>query len=322
VKAILYREYGGPEVLRLEEVAEESPREGQVRLKVRAASVNPLDWHFLRGVPYFLRLVAGPGKPRSIRLGVDVAGTVEAVGPKVTRLKVGDEVYGTCRGSFAQSACGSEKGLGIKPGRISFEQAAAVPAAGITALQAMTRKKPIRPGEKVLVNGASGGVGTFAVQIAKSLGAEVTGVCSTRNVELVRSIGAGCVIDYTREDFTNRPERYDFFLDNVGNHSLSASGGVLNPGGRYVQVGGPAPPWTGGLGRVFRMPFLSLFGSRKMRAHLGLPNADDLVTMAGLLETGKVKPVIDRTYALHEVPEAIRYLEEGHARGKVVIQVR
>ena len=316
MKAIVYREYGGPEVLRLEEVAEEAPKEGQVRLKVRAASVNPLDWHFMRGMPYFLRLMTGPGKPRVSRMGADVAGTVEAVGARVTRFRVGDEVCGTGRGSFAESVCAPESSLALKPGSISFEQAAASPVAGLTALQVLARKKAIRQGEKVLINGAAGGVGTFAVQIAKSLGAEVTGVCSTRNVELVRSLGADRVIDYSREDFTNRAERYDLFLDNVGNHSLSDSERVLSPAGRYVQVGGSAPPWTGGLGRVFRMLL-----RRKTTGWLTKPNADDLAALTGLLESGKVTPVIDRTYPLTEVPEAVRYLEEGHARGKVVIAV-
>ena len=321
MKAIVYREYGGPEVLRLEDVPEEAPKKGQVLVRVRAAAVNPLDWHFMRGLPYLLRLFARPSERRAIRLGADVAGTVEAVGGNVTRLRVGDDVFGTCRGSFAELVCGSEKWVGSKPRNVSFEEAAAAPAAGVTALQALTRKKPVRPGEKVLVNGASGGVGTFAVQIAKSLGAEVTGVCSARNVELVRSIGADHVIDYTREDFTKRAERYDFFLDNVGNHSLADSRRVLKSSGQYVQIGGPVPRWTAGLGGVLQMMVLSVFVKPKTRAHLAVPNADDLVTMAGLLESGKVKPVIDRIHPLSEVPEAIRYLEEGHARGKVVIRV-
>ena len=321
MKAILFREYGPPSVLRLEDIEKDEPKDGEVRLRVRAASVNPLDWHFLRGSPYFLRLMLGLPRPRSPRLGVDVSGTVEAVGPNVSRFKAGDEVFGTSRGSFAEFACGPVKTLARKPANISFEQAAAVPAAGVTALQALTGKGAVRSGEKVLVNGASGGVGTFAVQIARSFGAEVTGVCSTRNVEMVRSIGAGRVIDYTREDFTKTGERYDLFLDMIGNHSLSDRRRVLKPRGRYVQVGGPVPQWTGGLPGALGISLLSLFGSQKMGVFLGLPGRGGYEEMAGLMESGKVTPVIDRTYSLEQVPEAIRYLEEGHARGKVVISV-
>ena len=321
MKAIVYREYGGPEVLRLEEVEDRAPADGEVLLKVRAASVNPLDWHFLRGKPYFVRLMTGLPKPRQPRLGVDVAGTVESVGAKVTRLKAGDEVFGTCRGSFAQSVRGADSFLIAKPRSLTFEEAAAVPAAGVTALQALSGKRAIRPGQKVLINGAAGGVGTFAVQIARAFGAEVTGVCSTRNVEMVRSIGAARVIDYTREDITTSGERYDLFLDMVGNHSLSECRRVLGPEGRYVQVGGPAPPWSGGLGRALGARVLSIFVRQRLGAYLAMPNRDSLVAMADLLESGKVKPVIDRTYPLAEIPEAIRYLEEGHARGKVVIRM-
>ena len=320
MKAIVYREYGPPGVLRIEDVEPPKPADDEVLLRIRAASVNPLDWHFMRGKPYFVRLMLGVRRPKKPRLGADVAGTVEAVGSKITRWKPGDEVFGTCRGSFAEFACGPEASLAVKPGNVSFEQAAAAPVAGSTALQAL-RKGGVEPGRKVLVNGAAGGVGTFAVQIARSAGARVTGVCSARNVEMVRSIGADRVVDYGREDFTKSGERYDLFLDNVGNHSLSECRRVLNPRGRYVQVGGSPGDWSGGLGRALAAPLRSLFASQKMSPFVGKGNADDWAALADLLGSGKVTPVIDRTYSLREVPEAIRYLEEGHARGKVVIRV-
>jgi NADPH:quinone reductase-like Zn-dependent oxidoreductase len=320
VKAIVYREYGPPDVLRLEDVEPPKPADDEVLLRIRAAAVNPLDWHFMRGTPYFVRLMLGVRRPKNPRLGVDAAGTVEAVGSKVTRWKPGEEVFGTCRGSFAEFACGTETSLVVKPGNVSFEQAAAAPVAGTTALQAL-RKGGIQPGQKVLVNGAAGGVGTFAVQIARSVGAEVTGVCSAKNVEMVRSIGAHRVIDYSREDFTKSGERYDLFLDNVGNHSLSECRRVLTPRGRYVQVGGSPGDWSGGMGRAFAAPLRSLFTSQKMSPFLTKGNTDDRAALADLLGSGKVTPVIDRTYPLPEVPEAIRYLEERHAQGKVVIRV-
>src|SRR5262245_16823555 len=263
MKAILYREYGPPGVLRLEDVEPPKHLDDEVLVRVRAASVNPMDWHFLRGTPYFIRLMLGVGRPKKPRLGADGAGIVEAVGSKVTQFKRGDEVFGTTRGAFAEFACGPETTLLPKPGNVTFEEAAAAAVAGGTALQAL-RKGEVGPGRKVLVNGAAGGVGTFAVQIARSFGAEVTGVCSTRNVEMVHSIGADRVIDYTREDFTKSGERYDVFLDNVGNHSLSQCRRVLNPGGRYLQIGGSPGNWSGGLGRLFAAPFVSWFGSRKL----------------------------------------------------------
>ena len=320
MKAIVYYHYGSPDVLACEEM--EKPRAGdnEVLIKVRAASVNPLDWHLLRGTPYLLRLMAGLRKPKVPRSGVDVAGQVEAVGRDVTQFKPGDEVFGSCRGAFAEYVCAPERALVLKPATVTFEQAASVPGAALTALQVLRDTGQIRPGQKVLINGAAGGVGTFAVQIAKALGAEVTGVCSTRNVDMVRSLGADRVIDYTREDFTKGTQRYDVILDCIGNHSFSGCRRVLNPKGTCVMVGGPNEgQWIGPLAGVLKRLVLSRFASQKFAMFLTRPNKEDLTILRELLEAGKVTPVIDRRYSLNEVPEAIRYLEEGHARGKVVI---
>jgi NADPH:quinone reductase-like Zn-dependent oxidoreductase len=273
----------------------------------------------MRGTPYVVRVVGGLSKPRDTRLGVDVAGQVEVVGRNVTQFKPGDEVFGTCRGAFAEYACAAESALVMKPKNMPFEQAASVPIAAFTALQGLRDKGHIQPGQKVLVNGAAGGVGTFAVQMAKSFGAEVTGVCSTRNLEMVRSIGADRVVDYTQEDFTKRGERYDLVLDAVGNHSLSACRRVLNPKGIFVMAGGASGRWKMGLARGIRALVLSRFVSQNMVGMLARSNKEDLTTMRELMETGRVTPVIDRRYRLSEVSEAIRYLEAGHARGKVVI---
>jgi len=320
MKAIVYHKYGSPDVLRCEEVERPTAGDDEVLIKVRAASVNPLDWHFMRGTPYFLRLMAGLRKPKLPRLGVDVAGKVEAVGRSVTQFKPGDEVFGSCRGAFAEYACTSESALVIKPANVSFEQAAAVPVAAYTALQGLRDKGQIQPGQKVLINGAAGGVGTLAVQIAKWFGADVTGVCSTRNVEMVRSIGADQVIDYTREDFATSAQRYDLIFDCIGNHSLSACRRVLNSKGAYVSVAGGNGRWMiGSIASALIMPVLSWFSSQKAVSVLAKRSKEDLATMRELMEAGKVTPVIDRRYRLSEVPEAIRYLEEGHARGKVVI---
>ena len=322
MRAFIYRRYGPPDVLQLEETERPTPADDEVLIKVRAASVNPYDWHFMRGEPYPLRLMAGVRQPKNPRLGADVAGEVEAIGKNIARLKPGDAVFGTCHGSFAEYACGSESRLAIKPGNVTFEQAASIGIAALTALQALRDKGRVRAGYKVLVNGAAGGVGTFAVQIAKSLGAEVTGVCSTRNVEMVRSIGAYHVVDYTREDFTKSRERYDIILDCVGNHSLSAYRQVLSPKGIHVAAGGKADQWmVGVLASMITSRVLSWFGSRKFLSLLANINQDDLALVGDLIATGKVMPVIDRCYGLSEVPEAIRHLEEGHARGKVVISL-
>ncbi len=323
MKAILYHTYGSPDVLRCEEIEKPTPADNEVLLNVHAGSINPLDWHFMRGEPYAVRLVAGMPKTKDPRLGVDVAGVVEAVGQQVTRFKAGDEVFGTCKGALAEYACTPESSVVTKPANLTFEQAAAVPIAGISALQGLRNAGHIQPGQRVLINGAAGGVGTFAVQIAKYFGADVTGVCSTGNVEMVRSLGADRVIDYAGEEFTRSGQRYDLILDCVGNHSLSAVRRVLSAHGRHVPIGGKAGNWMlGTLARSLSAMVLSQFGSRKLIPFfLAKLNQDDLGTLRELLESGKVVPVIDRRYKLAETPEAIRYLEEGHARGKVVITV-
>jgi NADPH:quinone reductase-like Zn-dependent oxidoreductase len=322
MRAVLYRRYGPTDVLALEEIEKPLPSEDEVLIKVRAASVNPYDWHFMRGEPYPLRLMAGLRRPKNSRLGADVAGEVEAVGKNIARLKPGDAVFGMCQGSFAEYACGSEPRLAIKPGNVTFEQAASVGIAALTALQALRDKGNIQPGYQVLVNGAAGGVGTFGVQIAKSFGAEVTGVCSTRNVEMVRSIGADHVVDYTREDFTKGREHHDIILDCVGNHSLAAYRQVLSPKGIYVAAGGKADRWmVGVLVSMIALRVLSWFGSRKFVSLLANINKDDLALVGDLIANGRVMPVIDRRYGLSEVSKAIGYLEEGHARGKVVINL-
>jgi len=323
MKAILYFHYGSPEVLHCEEVEKPTPGDHEVLMKIRAASVNPYDWHFMRGEPYFLRLMAGVSKPKQTRLGADGAGQVEAVGGNVTQFKPGEAVFGVCRGAFAEYACASEQALAAKPDNVTFEQAASAPIAALTALQGLRDRGRIQAGHKVLINGAAGGVGTFAVQIAKSFGAEVTGVCSTRNVDLVRSIGADRVIDYTREDFTQSAQRYDIVFDCFATHSWSASRRALTPHGIYIGVGGPAGPWMIGLLLVRPMKAwaLSPFVTQKITSVHAKPNKEDLTIIGEFMAAGKVTSVIDRRYSLSEVPEAIRYLEEGHARGKVVINL-
>jgi NADPH:quinone reductase-like Zn-dependent oxidoreductase len=323
MKAIVYDKYGSPENLRCEETEKPTPGEGEVLIRVRAASVNPYDWHFMRGLPYFIRLMAGLGKPKERRLGVDGAGDVEAVGKNVTQLKPGDAVFGMCRGAFAEYACAPEQAAARKPDNVTFEQAASVPIAGLTALQGLRDQGKIQAGMKVLINGAAGGVGTFAVQIAKSFGAEVTGVCSTRNVDLVRSIGADEVIDYTREDFTKRGRCYGLIFDCIGNHSLAECRRALNPKGIFVGVGGPTGRWMFGLlVRTAAVLLLSPFLSQKFVMFMAKPSAKDLALIGELMAAGKLTPVIDRRYGLNNVPEAIQYLEAGHARGKVVITLR
>jgi NADPH:quinone reductase-like Zn-dependent oxidoreductase len=322
MKAITYTEYGPPDVLQITEVATPGPKDDEVLIRIRAASVNPLDWHYMRGTPYFIRATAGLSKPKVTRLGVEVAGQVETVGKKVTQFQPGDEVFGTCKGAFAEYVCASEEALVLKPANVTFEQAAAVPIAAFTALQGLRDKGQIQPGQKVLINGASGGVGTFAVQIARVLGADVTGVCSTRNMDMVRSIGAHHVMDYTQEDFTRSGQRYDLIFDSAGNHSLSDCRRALTTGGTLVLVGGPDNGrWVGPLTGLLKAVVLSRFVSQKLLPFLAHLSKDDLIIMRELLEAGKVAPVIDRTYPLSDVPEAIRYLEEGHARGKVVITI-
>lgn len=321
MKAIVYRRYGSPDVLELREVARPEPKDGEVLVRVRAASVNPLDWHLLRGLPYIVRPTAGWRTPKRNIPGVDVAGVVEAVGPKVTDLQPGDEVFGEKTRSCAEFVCGPEKLFVRRPANLTPEQAAAVPVGAVTALQALRDKGSIQPGQRVLVNGASGGVGTFAVQLAKHFGADATGVCSARNVELVRSIGADHVIDYATEDFTRSAQRYDLIVDNVGNRSLRAMRRVLALDGTLVLVGASKGNWVAPIARILAASQLSRFGNQKMTGMLTDMKREDLVFLKDLIEAGAVTPVIDRTYPLSEVPDAIRYLETMRARGKVVITV-
>jgi NADPH:quinone reductase-like Zn-dependent oxidoreductase len=327
MKAIVYHDYGSPDVLRLEEIEKPVPNDNQALVRVRAASVNPLDWHFMEGTPYIMRpMGVGLLKPNEARLGVDYAGTVEAVGKNVTKFKPGDEVFGGKTGAFADYVCVlADRAVALKPANITFEQAASVPIAGITALQGLRDNGKIQPGQKVLINGASGGVGTFAVQIAKSFGADVTGVCSTRNLELVKSIGADHVIDYIKEDFTKSGQRYDLILDNVGTQPLLGFTRVLTPKGKYVLIGGGGPSDQGLLGalaRPLKAMVLSAFVSQDMGMMFAELNQKDLSILADLMQAGKVTPVIDRTYPLSQISDALRYLEAGHARGKVVITLK
>src|SRR5213082_1240332 len=316
MKAILHCEYGGPEVLKLEDVEKPTPTDNQILVRVRAASVNPLDLT-IRG-PWPLRPIFGMRKPKDTRLGVDYAGTVEAVGKNVTQFKPGEEVFGGKDGALADYVCAlADRSVVLKPANMTFEQAAAVPVAAITALQGLRDKGKIQAGQKDLVNGASGGVGTFAVQIAKSFGTEVTGVCSTRNLDMVRSIGADHVIYYTQEDFTKNGQQYDLIFDAVGNRSVSEYKRALRPNGIYVATGGSMAQIFQGL---LIGPWISMTGSKKLGSLAVKPNKD-LAFMKELIEAGKVKPVIDRRYTLSEVAEALRYYGEGHARGKVVITV-
>jgi NADPH:quinone reductase-like Zn-dependent oxidoreductase len=326
MKAVVYTNYGSPDVLEIRDIKKPVPNDDQVLIKVRAASINPLDWHFMEGTPYIMRAIGvGLRKPKDPRLGVDYAGTVEAVGKNVTQFKPGDEVLGGKSGAFAEYVCArADRAIVLKPANITFEQAASVPIAAITALQGLRDKGKIQPGQKVLINGASGGVGTFAVQIAKSFGADVTGVCSTRNLDMVRSLGADHVIDYTKEDFTKNGQRYDLILDNVGTQPLSGFRRVLNPNGILVMIGGGGPNdggLIGPLGRPVKALLLSPFISQKMGMLMAELNKKDLTILGDLMQSGKVTPVIDRTYPLSQIAEAIRYLEQGHARGKVVITV-
>lgn len=324
MKAVVQDMYGSAEVLELRDIDTPDPGPDDVLVQVCAAGVNPADWHCMTGMPYLMRLMGyGLRAPKSPVRGLDVAGRVEAVGANVTRFRPGDEVYGACDGSFAEYACGRQDRLAPKPANLTFEQAAAVPISGQTALQGLRDKGNVQEGQKALVIGAAGGVGTFAVQIAKAFGADVTGVCSTSKVDLVRSIGADAVIDYTRDDFAESGVRYDFILDTAGNRSLSHLRRALTSRGTLVIVGGErGGRWFGGFGRqILRAPMLSAFVSQKLRGLTSTERREDLEFLKELIEAGKVTPVIDRTYPLSEAPEAIRYLEEGHARGKVVITV-
>ncbi len=322
MKAIVYTEYGSPDVLQLKEIEKPIPKDDQVLVKIKAASVNALDWHFLRADPFVMRFFSGLLKPKKTILGADIAGTVDSVGSKVQRLKPGDEVFGNLfssgLGGFAEYACGREETLALKPTALPFEEAAAVPVAAVTALQALRDHGHIQRGQKVLINGAAGGVGTFAVQIAKAFGAEVTAVCSPRSLDMVRSIGADHVIDYTKEDFTKNGQSYDLILAANGYHPILDYKRALSPRGTYVMSGGSGAQAAQAM---FLGPWISMTGNKKMANMMAKSNQKDLIFLKEMLEDGKIKPVIDRRYPLSEVAQAIRYLEEGHARGKVVITV-
>jgi NADPH:quinone reductase-like Zn-dependent oxidoreductase len=317
MKAIVQNGYGSPDVLELKEIEVPAVKDDSVRMRVHAAALHAGDYFAMRGVPFPIRMYVGFPKPKKdYVVGIDVAGRVEAVGKNVTRFKPGDEVFGACNGACAEAACAGEELLVPKPANLTFEQAAAVPTSALAALHGLRDAGKVQPGQKVLINGASGGVGTFAVQIAKSFGAEVTGVCSTGNVEMVRSIGADHVIDYTREDFTQDGPRFDLILDNVGNRSFSDCRRALTPQGVLIPNTGHA-----GMGYVLAAMVRSLFVRQQGRLFVSTPNPADLVLLGELVGSGKVRPVIDRTYPLSDTPEAFRYLERGHARGKVIIVV-
>jgi NADPH:quinone reductase-like Zn-dependent oxidoreductase len=319
MKAIVQVDYGSPDVLQLKDVDKPAIKDSEVLLRVRAAAVNIGDWHLLRGVPYAMRVVIGPFKPRRSIPGLDIAGRVEAVGRNVNQFRPGDEVFGWCKGAFAEYACAAENNLLPKPANLTLEQSAAVGDSAFTALAAVRDQGKVQPGQRVLVNGASGGVGTFAVQIAKSFGANVTGVCSTRNVDMVRSIGADQVIDYATEDFTQTKQPYDVMLDLVGTRSLSDCRRALTSQGTYVLVGvRDLGRWLG-LAPQMKVLLLSPFVSQQMRVFIVRHNRDDLAVLKELVEAEKVAPVIDRCYPLSELPKALRYLGEGHSRGKIVI---
>ncbi len=323
MKAIIYTKYGSPDVLELKDVEKPTPKDDEVLVKIHAASLNAADWHLLRADPFLVRLMGvGFLKPKNKILGSDIAGRVEAIGKNVKQFKPGDDVFGDLSvcgwGGFAEYVCAREDALALKPANVTFEQAATVPMATVVALQGLRDKGKIQSGQKVLINGASGGVGTFAVQIAKYFGAEVTAVCRTENMDTARSIGADHVIDYTKEDFTKNTQRYDLIFATNGYHSIFDYKRVLSPKGIYVTSGGT-------MAQMFQAmllgPWISMAGNKKMGFISVKPNQKDLVFMMGLLEAGKIAPVIDRRYPLRDVAEAIRYLEEGHARGKIVITI-
>ncbi|HEY4954936.1 MAG TPA: NAD(P)-dependent alcohol dehydrogenase [Gemmatimonadaceae bacterium] len=321
MKAIVYHDYGSPDVLRIEDVEKPVPGNDEVLVRIRAAAANPMDCHFMSGV-YLMRLMSGLRKPKMTRPGVDLAGEVESVGRNVTLFKPGDAVFGCARGAFAEYVCAREDKLALKPANLTFEQAGAVPMAGLTALQGLRDKGRIQPGQKVLINGAAGGVGTFAVQIAKSFGADVTGVCTTKSVGLVQSIGADHVIDYTRGDFTRSGERYDLIFDSVGNLPLSAWRRVMTPTATLVPFGArPGGHVVGPLPHLLKLLVSSRFVSQKVVFFVAKVRTEDLIVLKDLIEAKKVTPVIDRRYTFSEVPDAIRSLKEGHTRGKVVITV-
>jgi NADPH:quinone reductase-like Zn-dependent oxidoreductase len=316
MKAIVQNEYGSPDVFELKEIDKPVVKDDEVLVRVHAAALHAGDVFAMRGVPYLVRMSAGWPKPKNYVPGYDVAGHVETVGKNVEQFQPGDEVFGACTGTCAEYACAAEGKFVLKPANLMFEQAAAVPTSAVTALRGLRDAGKVQPGQKVLINGASGGVGTFAVQIAKAFGAEVTGVCSTRNADMVRSIGADHVIDYTQEDFTQGGQGYDLILDQVANHSLSDCRRMLTPQGTHIPNSGHS-----GMGYIIKAFVSSLFVRQQGRPYIAIPNNEDLVVLNEFIEAGKVTPVIDRTYPLSETPEAFRYLDEGHAQGKVVITV-
>lgn len=322
MKAIVYEKYGPPDVLELREVEKPTPKDNEVLVKVRSASVNPYDWHFMRGEPYFMRLFVGLRTPKRNGLGVDYAGQVEAVGKDVTQFQPGDKLYGTGHGAFAEYLCVPEIEAVLKPANLTFNQAAAVPLAALTALQGLRDAGQLQPGQRVLIIGASGGVGTFAVQIAKEMGAHVTGVCSTQKLELVRSLGADQVIDYTQEEFARGDQKYDLIFQLGGMHSPSHCRRALTPNGRLVLSSGDSDGrWIGPFDRIIKAAALSPFVSQTLVSLDTKRSKEDLEYLRELIEAGKLTPVIDQTRTLNEVPEAISYVEKGHTRGKVVITV-
>lgn len=326
MKAATYRCYGSVEVIKIEQVARPQPAADEILVKVEAASINPLDWHYLHGKPYLLRMGAGIGSPEDTSIGVDFAGIVEAVGTGVTRFKPGDEVFGGSSGAIAEYVTVRESRAVVhKPENMSFAQAAAVPIAAITALQALRDQGQLQPGQSVLINGASGGVGTFAVQIAKHLGAEVTGVCSTRNLSMVQGIGADHVIDYTRESFVEGSKQYDVIIDLVANHGLLDIRRALKPTGILVMVGGggvDSGPWIEGFLNPIKAALLSPFVDQEMKFFIASMNAEDLEYLAGLMQSGQMTPVIDQQYSLDQAREAMAHVEAGHTRGKVIVAIR
>ena len=321
MKAVVYRCYGGPEVLQYKDVPMPVPKEDEVLVKIHAAGVNPLDWHFMRGSPFVMRLMSGIGAPSDESMGRDFAGVVEAVGNKVTHFKVGDRVYGGANGAFAQYTVRRETGaIALMPAKVGFEEAAAVPVAAITALQALRDEGELKAGQKVLINGASGGVGTYAVQIAKAMGAEVHGVNSTRNVEMVLGLGADRVFDYKKESYTQSNERYDLIIDMVGNHSLLDNSKVMKPTGRLVQVGGPSGDWVGPFGGAIEALIVGPFIEQQVSSIMAQLTGEDLAILATLMSEGKMTSQIDRRFSLAETAKAIAYSETGRARGKIIVK--
>lgn len=322
MKAAVYTSYGSADVVHIADVDKPVPKDNEVLIKVHAASLNPLDWRFMHGQPRVFRFMPKLLKMPIGRPGVDVAGEIEAVGAKVTQLEPGDTVFGSCPASMAEYACAKETGVVRKPDNVTFEEAASINVAGVTAVQGLRDHGKIQPGYKVLINGAAGGVGTFAVQLGKILNAHVTGVCSTRNLELIRSIGADEAIDYTREDFTKGSQRYDVILDCVGNHSFSECRRVMTPAGRCMMIGAPHDAsFTEIMATLVVGHLQSMFGSQKCISFIAKSSQSDLTLLGGLVADGKLKPVIDKSYRLSEAREAMRHVEEGHARGKVIVRI-